>query len=298
MANPIYKIDFNEMVNYVTGAIDMFGKSKTPSTRQIAEISTNDTGQGGRSGGRGFYRGEGRSGYRGSRGGGSGRGGGGRYRNMARSYSPQEWQALSPEERARVFQARERNRGGGIGGRSQQGGRNPRNLSSIISHEQEEPLNDELSTITSPTTATQATASRTVDNIADRMTRRQRINAIISSVRRIKSSQCRMISSVESFSTCLAELDSHADTCALNETALILEYTDRVVDVKPFSNDYQPLEEIPIVKAALAYDAVTGETFILLFGQALYFGSKIDHIRLNPNQIRMNGVEVDDVPAF
>ena len=124
------------------------------------------------------------------------------------------------------------------------------------------------------------------------------INAIISSIRRIKSSQCRMISSVETLFY-RAELDSHADTCTMNETALVLEYTDKMVDVGPFSNDYQPLEEIPIVKAALAYDdAATGETFTLLFGQALFFRSKIDHILLNPNQIRANGIEVDVVPRF
>jgi len=164
MASPIYRTDFNEMVNYVTGAIDLLSKSKTSSTRQIAEISTNDTGRGGRSGGRGFYRGGSRIGYRGGRGGrGGGRGGGGRHNNVARSYSPQEWQALSAEERARVFQARERNRGGG--GRYHQGGRNSQNISSIISHEQEEPLvtNDDVSAITSRTTA-ETTAGRTVDN--------------------------------------------------------------------------------------------------------------------------------------
>jgi hypothetical protein len=57
------------------------------------------------------------------------------------------------------------------------------------------------------------------------------------------------------------------------------------------------MEEIPIVKAAFAYDdPATGETFVLTFGQALYFGSKINHVLLNPNQIRANGIEVDDVP--
>jgi hypothetical protein len=82
----------------------VLGKSRTPSTRQIAEIATHDISRGGRSSGRG-NRGGTRGGYRGGRG---GRGGGGRYRNIARSYSPQEWQALSPEEKARVFQARQR----------------------------------------------------------------------------------------------------------------------------------------------------------------------------------------------
>jgi hypothetical protein len=98
-------------------------------------------------------------------------------------------------------------------------------------------------------------------------------------------------------SECCAELDSHADTCAVGETAYILEYTDRVVDVAPFSDNYKQMEEIPIVKAALAYNhPTTGETYILTFGQALYFGSKIRNVLLNPNQMRQNGLEVDDVP--
>jgi hypothetical protein len=198
-----------------------------------------------------------------------------------------------------VYQARDRNRGGG--GRGYSGGRNPRNVSSVISQgsqqEQEEQHYDDVSAITSPTTANNT--QRTTDTIGERMTRRQRINAIISSIRKIKITQRRLISSIETLSSCRAELDSHADTCAVNDTAYILEYTDRVVDVGPFSNDYQPREEIPIVKAAFAYDdPTTGETFVLIFGQALYFGSKINHVLLNPNQIRANGIEVDDVPRF
>ena len=37
--------------------------------------------------------------------------------------------------------------------------------------------------------------------------------------------------------------------------------------------------------------------FILLFGQALYFGPKLKHALLNPKQMRRNGVEVDDIPV-
>lgn len=51
------------------------------------------------------------------------------------------------------------------------------------------------------------------------------------------------------------------------------------------------------MKAALAYDdPMTGETFILMIGQALYFGEKLKHALLNPNQMRANGVIVDDIP--
>jgi hypothetical protein len=59
------------------------------------------------------------------------------------------------------------------------------------------------------------------------------------------------------------------------------------------------MSEIPIVKATLAYDnPMTGETLILILEQALYFGNKLSHILLNPNQIRFNGVEVDDALKF
>jgi hypothetical protein len=100
--------------------------------------------------------------------------------SIVRSYSPQEWQALSPEEHARIFQARKRSnsyRGGGerstYGGRSTAG---TRNTSAMISHEQQQGgdiiTNDDVLAKTSPNTE---------NTIGDRMTRRQRLNAISSS---------------------------------------------------------------------------------------------------------------------
>jgi hypothetical protein len=164
----------------------------------------------------------------------------------------------------------------------------------ITQEQQGEHLHDDLSAITAPTTTTNNV--RTTDTIGDRMTRRQRLNAIISSVRRIKSQQ-RVTPPSTHTPSCRAQLDTHADTCAVGDTAYILEYTERVVDVAPYSDEYQPMAEIPIVKAAFAYDdPVTGETFILVVGQALYFGSKLPYALLNPNQIRANGIDVDDVP--
>jgi hypothetical protein len=297
LASPLYKEDFNTMVNYVSGALDLVHRNNPPSTRQISEVSTHDSNShGGRSGGgRGFYRGGGRVGYRGRRGGGRGRG-----RNLARSYSPEEWQALSAEERQRVYQARENRRGGGTGGRSRGGsvsGGRSRNTSAVISHVDPDDGNntagiDDVSALTNPT------ATRTVTDIGERMTRRQRIGAIYSSVRRIMQSRQRVtVPEIHTPSMCRAELDSHADTCGVNDTAYILEYTDRVVDVGPFSDEYSPMPEVPIVKAALAYDHPdTGETFILILGQALYFGQKLSNCLINPNQLRANGIIVNDIP--
>jgi hypothetical protein len=46
----------------------------------------------------------------------------------------------------------------------------------------------------------------------------------------------------------------------------------------------------------MAYDAPTGETYIIVIPQALYLGNYIDYTLLCPNQLRHHGVVVDDVP--
>jgi hypothetical protein len=44
----------------------------------------------------------------------------------------------------------------------------------------------------------------------------------------------------------------------------ILEYTNQVIEVTGFANSFQPLRDVLIVKAALAYDCTeTGEVIIL-----------------------------------
>jgi hypothetical protein len=94
-----------------------------------------------------------------------------------------------------------------------------------------------------------------------------------------------------------AELDTHADTCGVNNVARILEFMGQVAEVSGFANSMQALQDIPIVKAALAYDDPnTGETIVLIINQALYFGKHMDDILLNPNQIRHYGHVVNDVP--
>jgi hypothetical protein len=57
------------------------------------------------------------------------------------------------------------------------------------------------------------------------------------------------------------------------------------------------MENIPIVSAATALDDLsTGTTTILILGQSLYIGDKVKTTLLCPNQMRANGIIVDDVP--
>jgi len=94
-----------------------------------------------------------------------------------------------------------------------------------------------------------------------------------------------------------ADLDSHADTCCAGSDAVIIALTGRTVSVRPYSDEYKALPGIPIATAALAWDdPKTGQTYCLILNECLYLGKHLRHSLLNPNQLRANGVRVDDVP--
>jgi hypothetical protein len=94
-------------------------------------------------------------------------------------------------------------------------------------------------------------------------------------------------------------LDSHADTCVAGANTVPLWYTDCAVSVSPFIGKYQPLSDVPIASVATAWDhPETGETYILVLNEALYFGDRMNHSLICPNQLRDFGVIVNDVPTF
>jgi len=53
--------------------------------------------------------------------------------------------------------------------------------------------------------------------------------------------------------------------------------------------------DIPIVQAATGYTAPDGSQYILVFNKAIYMPN-MDHLLLNPNQLRHYGVDVEDNP--
>ena len=94
------------------------------------------------------------------------------------------------------------------------------------------------------------------------------------------------------------ELDSHADTCVAGANTIPLWYSDWHVCVSPFIGEYQPLSNIPIASVATAWDHPdTGERYLLVINDALYFGDRLNHSLLCPNQLRDFGIRVHDVPT-
>jgi hypothetical protein len=67
-------------------------------------------------------------------------------------------------------------------------------------------------------------------------------------------------------------------------------------EVTGFASSLGLIDNVPIVTAALAYDCmVTYQTYILIFSQSLYMKELTTHL-LCPNQMRSNGIIVNDCP--
>ena len=93
------------------------------------------------------------------------------------------------------------------------------------------------------------------------------------------------------------ELDSHADTTVAGSNCIILQYTGKECDVSPYTDDYESITNVPIVHAATAWQSPeTGQTYILVFNEALWMGNSMDHSLINPNQLRHFGTTVNDNP--
>ena len=64
----------------------------------------------------------------------------------------------------------------------------------------------------------------------------------------------------------------------------MLEYTKRIADVYAYDKEVAPFDNVPIVSGATAWDGiVTGQTYIIIINEALYYGTKLDHLLINPN---------------
>ena len=122
------------------------------------------------------------------------------------------------------------------------------------------------------------------------------ISQITTSNRR-KISASYKIASVEQVQYSRIELDTHADSIVAGANCCIMHYTGRVCDVSPYRDDYSPIKNVPIVKAATSYQSKhTGQVYILIFNEALWMGDSMKHSLINPNQLRHHGVTVQDNP--
>ena len=83
---------------------------------------------------------------------------------------------------------------------------------------------------------------------------------------------------------CQTEIDSHADTHCFERNFRPMHWTGQECSVSPFLAEYSEQINIQICTGATAHTLESGEMIILLFGQGLWFGNRMDRslIRADP----------------
>jgi hypothetical protein len=77
----------------------------------------------------------------------------------------------------------------------------------------------------------------------------------------------------------------------------VLELTGEKVNVFPFSENLPAVQEVPIATVLTIWESPrTGELWMLIIHEALYFGDRLKESLLCPNQIRAAGNLVQDIP--
>ncbi len=302
LATPNLRTSFENAVAHLATTLQL--NQSYQDSRNISSINTSND-----------IRGQGRG-----RGRGRGRGGRGGRNIYLGSYSPDAWRKLSADDKKKVIEGREKSaqqqsqQGSTHGSRGGRGGRGGRNKSTANTVPQDEP-----SAITGLTMAQDLDQSilqgtlqgssavgekrSMADTAGSQMSRRHRINKVVTSCRTTKMHNISQVQQhpryYELSSTVQGpcELDTHADTCVAGANCIILEESNQTVNVSAFTDTHEPLINIPIVTAATAYDEEsTGTTYILILGQAIYLGNQMKNSFICPNQLRANGLIVEDCP--
>jgi len=237
LSNPEFMNSFSQAINYIASAIDMISKNTAgSSTRQISEYSTNE-GQNNRGRARGGRNGRGARGGRGrgrnnsNNSQGSSPTASANNRPITRGYSREEWQNLSQSERNRIYRARERLEtartiAAMIRGEDNANATHMSTITGTAVDNASQSNGNANNSNSSVSGVTRSINQVSLDNVSRAFTC-HRLNAYRTGTR--TTVQRREISSLNSAQSerileCRVELDSHADTCGVNNVARILEY--------------------------------------------------------------------------
>ena len=93
------------------------------------------------------------------------------------------------------------------------------------------------------------------------------------------------------------ELDTHADITVLGSNCIVLGYTGKECEVSPYTDEYSPIQNVPVVTGATAWTIPQdGTLIILVFNEVLWMGDQLDHTLVNSNQMHAYGIDMQDNP--
>ena len=94
-----------------------------------------------------------------------------------------------------------------------------------------------------------------------------------------------------------SELDSHADSFVGGSNTIRIGPVQKLVTVSAFAPGYGAKDYGICTLGTVWTDPHSGEDYLLVIHQGIYLGDELKHSLVNPNQLRANGVRVDDCPT-
>ena len=82
--------------------------------------------------------------------------------------------------------------------------------------------------------------------------------------------------------TSRCEIESYEDTVVTGKDFLLLNYTDKACSVHAYNDYYEPINNVPVVKAATEYTSSDGRNYILILNESLWIPN-MKYSLLNPN---------------
>ena len=71
-------------------------------------------------------------------------------------------------------------------------------------------------------------------------------------------------------------MDNHADKHCFGRNIRLISFTSEECTVAPFLAEYSEQKNIPIFTGVTSYTMESGEVIIIIFGQGLWFGNRMD----------------------
>ena len=118
-------------------------------------------------------------------------------------------------------------------------------------------------------------------------------HSFLQSLYRVSAVSC----SGDATSECRSELDSHADSFVGGSNTIRLGPVQKLVTVSAFAPGYGAKDYGICTLGTVWTDPHSGEDYLLVIHQGIYLGDELKHSLVNPNQLRANGVQVDDCPS-
>jgi hypothetical protein len=200
------------------------------------------------------------------------------------------YRTYTPEKRRQLREEREAG-GGGSGKKKKRNGKSKQCGINSVSR-------DDDNSLEADEAATKPATNAAGDGFGHRTKKVRILDKVRSFDRQVMST--KRGAAIDELTYCegRVEIDNHADTHALGPNCRVLSHANRTCTMSGFCDQLDAIKNVEIVTGAAAWDDPdSGETWILIFHEALWFGDAIKTTLLNPNQARAHGVKVQDDPT-